>query len=63
MMEKTIKIAGKTLATLALIVAGVGAFLLSIEHNLPVDTQEMINAFAIFLVALGTYLAHKEGTS
>jgi hypothetical protein len=62
MMEKTIKMTGKTVATLAIIVAGSGAFLVSIVHSLPAETQGMVNAFAILLVAIGAYLAHKDGS-
>ena len=60
-MEKTtIESLGKYLSTIAMVLTGLGAFIISMVHTFPADAQNMINTGAIFLVAVGTYLAHKN---
>lgn len=62
MTPKTIRISGKTLSAAAVIITGIGTFLVSLNYSLlPGDMHDMVYALSLFCVALSAYLAHKKG--
>jgi hypothetical protein len=60
MTPKTIKISGKTFATIAMIISGLATLILGMGNIIPADLHDVLFAFAAFLAALSAYLAHKN---
>lgn len=63
-MKTTIIKLGKSLSSIAVLIVAVGVVLTTFAAKmLPGDTQIMVNAVAIAVVAVGTYLSHLEGSA
>jgi hypothetical protein len=60
MSPKTLAISGKTLAALGAVLMALATIITTLTAKMvPNDTSALLAAFAVFLVAVSTYLAHK----